>query len=69
MPEMQLVVNGEPVSVPDGTTLAGLLDRLALDKRRLAVEHNQRVVPRAEHPTLRLRAGDRLEIVSFVGGG
>jgi sulfur carrier protein len=69
MPEMQLFVNGEAVSAPDGVTLAELLDRLALDKRRLAVEHNQRVVPRAEHPALRLHAGDRIEIVSFVGGG
>jgi thiamine biosynthesis protein ThiS len=35
----------------------------------VAVEHNLRVVPRAEHASLRLNHGDRLEIVTFVGGG
>jgi thiamine biosynthesis protein ThiS len=46
-----------------------LLRRLELDRARVAVEHNRRVVPRAEHDTLRLNHGDRLEIVTFVGGG
>jgi thiamine biosynthesis protein ThiS len=62
-------VNGENVDVPAGSTLTDLLDRLRLDKARIAVEHNLRVVPRVEHGTLRLNHGDRLEIVTFVGGG
>jgi thiamine biosynthesis protein ThiS len=35
----------------------------------VAVEHNLRVVPRAEHAALRLNHGDHVEIVTFVGGG
>jgi thiamine biosynthesis protein ThiS len=42
---------------------------LSLDRARIAVEHNLRVVPRAEHASLHLNHGDRLEIVTFVGGG
>jgi thiamine biosynthesis protein ThiS len=62
-------VNGEAVQLPAGSTVLELLTRLALEPSRVAVEHNLRVVPRAEHATLRLNHGDRLEIVTFVGGG
>jgi len=69
MPGIKISVNGESLEVPTGSTIADLLRQLALDQRRVAVEHNLRVVPRAEHDGLRLNHGDRLEIVSFVGGG
>ena len=62
-------VNGESVSMPTGATLAELLRRLSLDGKPVAVEHNRRVVPRAEHASVRLNHGDTLEIVTFVGGG
>jgi thiamine biosynthesis protein ThiS len=66
---IQVHVNGQPVSVPTGATLADLLRRLALEGRPVAVEHNRRVVPRADHASVRLNHGDTLEIVTFVGGG
>ena len=62
-------VNGESRRLPTGSTIADLLRELALDQRRIAVEHNRRVVPRAEHGAARLNHGDAVEIVSFVGGG
>jgi len=62
-------VNGESVSMPTGSTLAELLRRLSLEGKPVAVEHNRRVVPRAEHASVRLNHGDTLEIVTFVGGG
>jgi sulfur carrier protein len=62
-------VNGEAMQVPSGCTIAELLQMLALDRARVAVEHNLRVVPRAEQPERRLNHGDRVEIVTFVGGG
>jgi thiamine biosynthesis protein ThiS len=66
---IQVSVNGEPLRVPSGSTVADILRQLSLDRARVAVEHNLRVVPRAEHASLRLNHGDRLEIVTFVGGG
>lgn len=63
------LVNGEPLELPVGTSLAELLVRLGLDRRRVAVEVNLEVIPRARHESLRLQDGDRLEIVTFVGGG
>jgi thiamine biosynthesis protein ThiS len=69
VPGIQVWVNGEAVRMPAGSTLADLVRILALDRARIAIEHNLRVVPRAEHATLALNHGDRLEIVTFVGGG
>ena len=68
-PGIQVSVNGEAVQVPAGTSLGDLLRKLELDRARVAVEHNRRVVPRAEHAGLLLNHGDQLEIVTFVGGG
>ena len=66
---MQLTVNGEPKDVPDGTTVRGLVEALGLGEGPVAVEKNREVVPRAEHATTPLAAGDVVEIVHFVGGG
>ena len=66
---MQVVLNGEAKQLPDGTTVTTLLASLGLDRRRVAVELNERVVPKAQHAETRLGEGDRLEIVTFVGGG
>jgi thiamine biosynthesis protein ThiS len=68
-PGIHVSVNGESVSMPTGSTLAELLRRLSLEGKPVAVEHNRRVVPRAEHASVRLNHGDTLEIVTFVGGG
>ena len=66
---MKIWVNGEPREVEDGTTLAGLLTALALSGPGVAVEVNAEVVRRARHTEQRLAEGDRVEIVTFVGGG
>ena len=64
-----IAVNGEAREIPAGSTISDLLRALALDSARLAVEHNRRVVPRAEHAAAQLNQGDAVEIVTFVGGG
>lgn len=66
---IDIIVNGQPRSVPAGTTVAGLLAELDLGDRRVAVERNRDVVPRAEHAHTALEPGDRVEVVTFVGGG
>jgi sulfur carrier protein len=66
---MQVIVNGTPQPVPHGTTVAQLLERMALAGRRVAVERNGEIVPRSLHPQVPLADGDRLEIVVAVGGG
>ena len=66
---IEVVINGEPRTVVQGTTVAGLIVELGLGDRRVAVERNREVVPRAEHASTVLAEGDRLELVTFVGGG
>ena len=69
MSQWTIAVNGEPQAVPSGTTVAGLLALLGLDPRRVAVERNRDVVPRSTYADALLADGDRVEIVTFVGGG
>ncbi len=66
---MNLSVNGDSREVPLGASIAELLDELELDPRTLAVERNMQLVPRADHATTLLVDGDRLEVVTLVGGG
>ncbi len=68
-PIVNISVNGELREVASGTTLAQLLESLRLDPRTLAVEVNLDVVPRGRHAQCVLNEGDRLEIVTLVGGG
>jgi len=66
---MQIFVNEQPHEMTDGATVAQLLDALALADKPVAVELNRNVVPKARHREQPLAAGDRLEIVTLVGGG
>jgi thiamine biosynthesis protein ThiS len=66
---IEIVVNGQPRQVPAGLTVAGLLAWLGVTAARVGVERNRELVRKAEHDRVRVAAGDRFEIVSFVGGG
>ena len=66
---MRIQVNGQWRQSADGTTVADLLAALSLEPRRVAVERNKRIVPRAQYPETPLADADELEIVTFVGGG
>jgi len=66
---MQITVNGEIRDADEGLTLAALLGELELAGKRLAVEVNEDVIPRSQHPAHALREGDRVEIVHAIGGG
>jgi sulfur carrier protein len=66
---VNVLVNGQPQQVPPGSTVADLLAQLHLPARGVAVEVNLAIVPRPRHPEHQLCEGDRLEVVSLVGGG
>lgn len=66
---MTLTVNGEPRRVADELSLSQLVALLGLQKSPIAVELNRSVVPRHRHGDIRLAEGDRIEIVTLVGGG
>jgi thiamine biosynthesis protein ThiS len=66
---LQITVNGEPKAVAEGTTLADLVATLDVAPERIAVEVNEHLVRRANYAQARLGGGDRVEIVTLVGGG
>jgi sulfur carrier protein len=66
---MQIRVNGKPTEVAAGTSMAALIDQLALGGQRLAVEVNEELVPRSRFAEHRLAEDDRVEIIHAVGGG
>ncbi|TBU75058.1 sulfur carrier protein ThiS [Pseudomonas daroniae] len=66
---MHIQLNGEPLELPEGASVADLIERLELAGRRVAVERNLDIVPRSQYTSTALAEGDRLEVVHAIGGG
>lgn len=66
---MSITLNGEPHQARPDSTVAELLAAMEIAARHVAVEVNQEIVPRSRHAEHRLQEGDRIEIVTLVGGG
>ena len=66
---IETTINGDLQQIPENLTLLELLRHLKLSEERVAVERNRQIVKREEWESLRVEAGDQLEIVQFVGGG
>ena len=66
---MEITLNGEPRTVASGLTVAELIAELELQPKFVAVERNLHVVPQSQDASCQLAPGDRIEIVTLVGGG
>ena len=66
---MTVQLNGELREVPEGSSLAALIEWLKLPRDRVAVERNLEIVPRPRWNVTPIQAGDQLEVVHLVGGG
>ena len=66
---IQISVNGETRPWRDGATVADLLHDLEIKTERVAVELNLEILDRAAFAQRPLKNGDRVEILSFIGGG
>jgi thiamine biosynthesis protein ThiS len=64
-----ITLNGEPFEIDQPLSIADLLARLAIDPRRVAIEHNLEILRRTAFADTLVHDGDRIEIVNFVGGG
>jgi thiamine biosynthesis protein ThiS len=69
MKGLDVVINGEPRTVPGPATLLDLLAHLGLDPRTVVVERNREIVRRARLGDTEVAEGDAIELVHFVGGG
>ncbi len=66
---IEIILNGEPSALPRSMSILELIESNGLDPRKIAVEVNHEVVPKARHAERRVQAGDAIEIVTLVGGG
>lgn len=66
---MTIQLNGEAFEVREPVTITALLELLEIDARRVAVEHNLKVVKRDAYSRITVSDRDVVEIVNFVGGG
>ena len=66
---IHVILNGQPETLAANLTVFALLEARGLVGKRLAVERNGEIVPKARHAEVKLADGDRLEIVVAVGGG
>jgi sulfur carrier protein len=66
---ISIQVNGEARQTKPGATVLVLLEQLGLNAGRVAIEYNSQILPKVKWPETQVAAGDRIEIVQFVGGG
>ena len=66
---MKITVNGEEIECLPPLSVAGLTEKLEIDRRKVAIERNLEIVPKSLFDETPIMDGDRIEIVQFVGGG
>lgn len=66
---MQVELNGAPTELPDNASLTDLINQMDLAGKRIAIEVNEEIIPRSQHTSYILTAGDKVEVVHAIGGG
>ena len=65
----KIQLNGSPYEIHDGTNLNELLNKLKIQKNKVAIEVNGEIIEKNKYPNLILNKDDQVEIVQFIGGG
>ena len=65
----KIQLNGDPYEINNGSNLNELLNKLKIQKNKVAIEVNGEIVEKNKYPNLILNKGDKVEIVQFIGGG
>lgn len=66
---MKIILNGEETEIDNGFSVKNLLEKFALEPKKIAVEKNLEIVPRSQFDSSLINEGDRIEIIHFIGGG
>ena len=66
---MEILVNGEKISLPEDSSIEGLIVHLGYQNKRIAIEINESIIPKSNHSTFLLQDLDKVEIINAVGGG
>tara|TARA_B100001765_G_C19177555_1_gene195030 strand:+ start:54 stop:272 length:219 start_codon:yes stop_codon:yes gene_type:complete len=65
----KIQLNGNPYEINKGINLNELLNKLKIEKNKVAIEVNGEIVEKSKYPNLVLTKDDKVEIVHFIGGG
>ena len=65
----KIQLNGDPYEINNGTNLNELLNKLKIQKNKVAIEVNGQIVEKKKYTNLILNKNDKVEIVKFIGGG
>ena len=65
----KIQLNGDPYEINTGTNLNELLNKLKIQKNKVAIEVNGEIIEKNKYPNLVLTKDDKVEIVKFIGGG
>ena len=66
---MKILVNGEKISLPEDSSIEGLIVHLGYQNQRIAIEINKSIIPKSNHSSFLLQDLDKVEIINAVGGG
>ncbi len=65
----KIQLNGKKVDIKTKYSLFDLLKKYKLTHKKVAIEHNGKIIPKVNYKTKKLKNNDRVEIVHFIGGG
>jgi len=66
---VKILVNGEKISLPEDSSIEGLIVHLGYQNQRIAIEINETIIPKSNHSLFLLQDLDKVEIINAVGGG
>ena len=66
---MKILVNGEKISLPDDSSIEGLIMHLGYQNQRIAIEINDSIIPKSKHSSYLIKELDKVEVINAVGGG
>ncbi len=66
---MEITLNGEKYNLETGSNIVDLIEKLGLNRDKLAIERNLEIVPKSKFAMTIIEEGDKLELVHFIGGG
>ena len=67
--DMNILLNNKSISLNETLTIEGLLNHINLAHKYYAIEVNDEIVPKSSHSSFTLKEGDKVEIVTAIGGG
>ncbi len=65
----KLQLNGKKISIKSNISIFDLLVKYKLTNKKIAVEHNGKIIPKTNYKKKKLKNNDKVEIVHFIGGG